>query len=915
MALNLGELSATIAVDNKKALKGIDGTESKLKALQVSASAKLRKMSTTFSSEGDKAGKALGNNIDKGARPGLKRLQAAVQGFGKLAFPVLIAGAAGAAVHLTAALLPAAGAITALPAAAVAAKLAMLTLSMALEGVGDALGASLTGDAKKFEEKLQDLPPTTRGVVKELGGALNGLQKSTQEAFFGPMKGAAKGLAADLKGPLKSGFADIADSLGGVGAEVLKFAKSGENIAFLKGLFKGVGSAIDGVKSGVEPLLAGFRDLIGVFVPGMGAAGQSIGDAMARWGAWMSEISRSGKALGWFSQAKEALSSLWGIGKNVASILSGIFKAGDGGGLLATIEQVTASMAQWVNSSEGQEKLGQIFETLGQIAQSLLTILPGVGAVLMTLAEIFNSLPGPVREGVSGVLAFAIVAKGLSGALGPAIGAIGSIGSAVSSLSGKLKNPESGLRKFGSAAASAASSAGTSMKTAAITVGQSAATMGAATGKAIASFAKLAISSAANAAKVVGGWILMGIQSLLQAARMAIAWVIGLGPIAWIIAAIVAIVALVILYWDEIVSALETAWQWVSDLASDIWGGIVSFFETCWAAILSGIEAAWSFVVGLVQGYIEMVRSIVLGVLNGIVAFFEFCWQSILAGVEFAWSFVVSLIDGYINMVLLIVSTVVNSVVSFLQGAWQWIIDAATAAWNFLSGIVSGAIMAVVNFVSSGIKSVVNWFAEIGLIPKRVAKWFGQMVDGAVTKFKSLIDWARSLPGKVLSALGKIGSKLLAAGKDLIDGLLNGMRDAWGAVKSWILDKLRGLKDAVLDFFGISSPSKMFAYFGEMLGTGLAVGMESTTGLIDRASKAMNASVLAPDADLSFGGRSAPGASSRPMVTVNAPAPETFTATGVFDLGNGIKKSVEMTFQAANRNTKRAAMAGSGAGL
>ncbi|MFJ4009470.1 phage tail tape measure protein, partial [Streptomyces sp. NPDC090026] len=57
-----------------------------------------------------------------------------------------------------------------------------------------------------------------------------------------------------------------------------------------------------------------------------------------------------------------------------------------------------------------------------------------------------------------------------------------------------------------------------------------------------------AISSAAtqvaSGASVVAGWVLMGTQALLQAARMAAAWVIALGPVGWVIAAIVAVAAI-----------------------------------------------------------------------------------------------------------------------------------------------------------------------------------------------------------------------------------------------------------------------------------------------------------------------------------------------------------------------------------
>lgn len=816
MALNLGELYATITADNRGFNKSVDGADRRLDQFTRDAQGRLRHISGRFATEGEKAGLGLGDGIDRGARPGLARLDSRIRSFSKLAFPTLIAGAGGAAVYLTAALLPAVGALTALPAAAVAAKIATTALTMALDGVGDALGASLTGDADKFNEKLKELPPTTRGVVKELGSTLGGLQKSTQEAFFGPMKSATKGLAADLKGPLKAGFADVGDSLGGVGAEVVKFVRTGKSISVLKGLFAGVGSAIDGIKTGVKPLLAGVRDLIAVFIPGMGSAGQSIGDAMARWGAWMSQIAKSGKAMSWFTQAKEALKSLWGIGQNVARIISGIFGAADGGNLLATIEAITAKLATWVNSAEGQQQLGALFESLGTIAQALLAILPGVGGALMLVAQAFNALPAPLREGIATVLAFSVVAKGLGGVIGPTINAIDNIGNVASKIGPKIMPAIAALGRLGLAAMTAAG--------------------------------KMAIA----AARVVGGWILMGVQSLIQAARMAVAWIIALGPIAWIIAAIVAIVALVIVYWDEIISALETAWNWIADLAQSVWNGIVDFFSGIWDSVMSAFETSWRFIIGLVKGYFAMMFGIIDFAVNFVVGLFTFMWDTIVAGVEFAWNFIVSIVQGYITMMMTIIHTVVTGIVTFLTGAWEWIKSAAVAVWNALVSAVKTAWNFIKSAVQTGINRVMAIIGFLRQIPARAAQWFQQMKNAAVSKLTALISWAKSVPGKVLAALGKVGSKLLGAGRSLIQGLLNGMKAAWSSIKSWILGALKGIKDAVLDFFGISSPSKLFAYYGRMIGTGLAIGLQKTTGLIGRASAALNNAVAVPDADMAI---------------------------------------------------------------
>src|SRR3546814_9780838 len=47
-------------------------------------------------------------------------------------------------------------------------------------------------------------------------------------------------------------------------------------------------------------------------------------------------------------------------------------------------------------------------------------------------------------------------------------------------------------------------------------------------------------------------WVTMGIADLAGAAQMALAWIIASGGTILIIAAIIALIALIIVYWDEI---------------------------------------------------------------------------------------------------------------------------------------------------------------------------------------------------------------------------------------------------------------------------------------------------------------------------------------------------------------------------
>ncbi|WP_267244346.1 phage tail tape measure protein [Streptomyces sp. PR69] len=81
----------------------------------------------------------------------------------------------------------------------------------------------------------------------------------------------------------------------------------------------------------------------------------------------------------------------------------------------------------------------------------------------------------------------------------------------------------------------------------------------------------------AAGARVAATWVLMGVQSLVHAARMAAAWVLAMGPVAWVIAAIVALAAIIVLNWDKITRATGKAWDWVWGKIQGVGKAILGF--------------------------------------------------------------------------------------------------------------------------------------------------------------------------------------------------------------------------------------------------------------------------------------------------------------------------------------------------
>ncbi|MFD8556620.1 hypothetical protein ACFV1N_04915 [Streptosporangium canum] len=694
---------------------------------------------------------------------------------------------AGQAIQLSGALAPAAGALAALPAAMLAAKVASVTLKVGLAGVGDAMSAVADGDAKKLAEAMEKLSPNARAFVleaKKFAGALSPIRTAVQDKLFDGLAGSLGKTAKSLLPTITTGMTELSGVMNKVAKEALKTASTP--------LFKGqLAQVFSGTTGVVKTLSAALQPLI-TMVMELGIAGMPLVQRMAEWAVHGAEVaaaflkSKDGaaKMQSIIKGAGDTLATLGSIVKNVGVGLAGIFKGAnsDGGNLLGTIEQLTARFAAWSQSAQGQQQIAQIFSLLGQTASALGPVLGILVGPLTTIAGLITSMPPGVQGVVTQLLAFAIVAGTIGAKLGPAISGIRLLVTGIGGI-------PAAAGKIGSAATAVAGFAGkvvTGTATAAAAAGRMAISVGAAAGRAamsmavaaasfLASAAQMVASMVVTAARVVAGWVLMGAQSLAQAARVAAAWVIAMGPIGWIIAAVIALVALIVANWDTIKEAIGAAWEWVQEKTVGVWNAITGALSAAWEGIKSAAAATWEWIKAKVKAFVD-----------GAIAIFQ-------------------------NFTL----------PGLIMKHWETIKSAAAAAWDWVVSKVEGA--------AKGIIAGVSWLAEL---PGKVKQWFAELVQGAVNKAAELLTWAKELGGKILSGLGKLGSLLLSAGKDLVMGLINGVKN----MASQAVEAVKGVVDnavqAAKNLLGIASPSKVFAEIGKWSVQGLIQGLTAEEGKV-----------------------------------------------------------------------------------
>lgn len=256
------------------------------------------------------------------------------------------------------------------------------------------------------------------------------------------------------------------------------------------------------------------------------------------------------------------------------------------------------------------------------------------------------------------------------------------------------------------------------------------------------------------------------------------------------------------------------------------------------------IDAALQLITGLAQGIINAIPvlvaalpQVITSLVNGLLAAIP---QIIQAGIDLLTSLISALpeiittivsaipeiINGIITALLenipQIVQAGIDLLVALIQALPQIITTIVQAIPQIISGIVNALVQNIPQIIQAGVQLFVSLIQNLPTIIVEIVKAVPQIVSGIVQAFASL------------------GGEMVSAGANLLHGLWEGISSA----ASWLWDKVTGwassLVSGIKSFFGIHSPSTVFAEIGTNMGEGVGVGFgESMDGVSADMTAAM----------------------------------------------------------------------------
>lgn len=186
--------------------------------------------------------------------------------------------------------------------------------------------------------------------------------------------------------------------------------------------------------------------------------------------------------------------------------------------------------------------------------------------------------------------------------------------------------------------------------------------------------------------------------------------------------------------------------------------------------------------------------------------------------------------------------------------------------------VVVGAIVGVITIIAvviNKVASLISWFSSLGV---RTSSAMAQFRNSVSNGINSVIGFFRGLPGRILSAIGNMGSLLLNAGKALLRGFTDGIKSMASAPKDAVMDAVSGLRRLLPSSDAKEGPLSDLTASGKALGETLAIGIGKGTKDAVRAAQGASQAIMGGFSGMSAGVAVSPAVSSGSSVTRSAPS-------------------------------------------
>lgn len=248
-----------------------------------------------------------------------------------------------------------------------------------------------------------------------------------------------------------------------------------------------------------------------------------------------------------------------------------------------------------------------------------------------------------------------------------------------------------------------------------------------------------------------------------------------------------------------IIETIKGLWNGFSEFMSTIWTGIVEVATTAWNTLQPIVETVWTAIQQFITTAIQVIQNVITTGMQIVQEVWNAVWTVFTTIVQTVWTVISTIISTVLNVIAGIISVATALIQGNWSAAWEAVKGIAQTVWTGIQTVISTVINAISNIISTVLSAIQNTVTTI---------WNGikDFVSNAINNIKdTVINVANSLKDGFLNVLDSLKSgvsnaidavkgffdqlwniDLSGAGRAIMEGFLNGLKAAWGAVTDFV---------------------------------------------------------------------------------------------------------------------------------
>lgn len=297
------------------------------------------------------------------------------------------------------------GALGTLPAVVAGVGFSMGTLKIAFHGVSDALKDMMADDPKKFLEDIKNMGPVAGQAMLQIAQFRNLFKlagASIQDSFFQQVIGDIQPLVQTWLPAVTKGMSQVSGLFGGMAHMFAEVLMQPQTMAAFGMFITNISNGLKAMAPAIGPLVNIFTQLTVVGSGFFSEIGGRITQMLGFFNDVITKAAQSGALQRWIQSGIDAVSHLINIVYSVGAAFNHVMDIADqfgGGGLLAWLDNIAATLNGWTQSAQGQQSLIGFFTVLRQATDAFTPMLGPLLQGLVSLATAFTQLGIAIAPG------------------------------------------------------------------------------------------------------------------------------------------------------------------------------------------------------------------------------------------------------------------------------------------------------------------------------------------------------------------------------------------------------------------------------------------------------------------------------------------------------------------------------------